>query len=135
MSAIDNFVALVGRIAVAWLFVPAGWGKIMGFTGTAGYIASKGLPMPSVLATIAIVVELIGGLAVLAGYRTRLAAGALAVFTLVAALFFHNFWAMPAEQQMINSLMFNKNIAIFGGLLFLVAFGAGGLSVDGRRKS
>ncbi len=135
MTAFEKSAPLVGRIAMAWLFVPAGWGKIMGLSGTAGYIASKGLPMPMVLAAIAMVIELVCGLAVLVGYRTRIAAAALAVFTLVAAIFFHNYWTLPADQQMLQKIMFDKNIAIVGGLLFLVGFGPGGFSVDGRRRA
>ncbi|HMM52076.1 MAG TPA: DoxX family protein [Burkholderiaceae bacterium] len=135
MTAFEKSAPLVGRIAMAWLFVPAGWGKIMSLSGTAGYIASKGLPMPMVLAAIAMVIELVCGLAVLVGYRTRIAAAALAVFTLVAAIFFHNYWTLPADQQMLQKIMFDKNIAIVGGLLFLVGFGPGGFSVDGRRRA
>jgi putative oxidoreductase len=75
-----------------------------------------------------------GGLALLLGWGTRWAALALAGFTLVASLFFHNFWAMPADQVMLQQLMFFKNIAVAGGLLVLAAFGAGALSVDAKRQ-
>lgn len=135
MTAVEKYAPLIGRLAIAWLFVPAGIGKIGGFSGAVGYIASRGLPMPSVLAVIALLIEVLAGIAVLIGFRTRIAAAALVVFTLVAALFFHNYWAMPAEQQMIQKIMFDKNLAIVGGLLFLVAWGAGALSVDGRSRS
>lgn len=132
MSFIEKFGPLIGRIAIAWLFIPAGWSKIAGFAGTTGYIASKGLPMASMLAAIALVIELFGGLAILLGYRARIAALALALFTLVAAVFFHNYWALPADQQMLQKIMFDKNIAIIGGLLFVAAFGSGPLSLDRR---
>lgn len=135
MNAVERYAPLIGRLAIAWLFIPAGIGKIGGFAGTVGYIASKGLPMPSVLAAIALLVEALGGLAVLVGFRTRIAAASLAIFTIAAALFFHNYWAMPADQQMIQKIMFDKNLAIAGGLLFLVAWGAGALSVDGRSRN
>ncbi|WP_051953573.1 DoxX family protein [Xenophilus azovorans] len=123
-------LALLGRIFLAALFIPAGFSKIAGFAGTAGYIASVGLPMPQVGAAIAIVVELGLGILLLVGFKTRLAALLIALFTLAAALFFHNYWSMPADKVMINQLMFWKNIAIAGGLLAFTAFGPGRFSVD-----
>ena len=125
-------LALIGRMLLAALFIPAGFSKIGGFSGTAGYIGSVGLPLPEVGAAIAIVVELGLGLLLLVGFKTRLAALVLAVFTLVAAVFFHNYWAMPADKAMMQQLMFWKNIAIAGGLLAFTAFGAGRFSIDKR---
>ncbi len=135
MNAISNPLALIGRVLLAWLFIPAGWGKLgAGFAGTAGYIASKGLPMPELLAWGAIAVELLAGIALLIGFKTRWAALLLALFTLMAAVLFHNYWAMPAEQVMVQTLMFNKNLAIVGGLLVVAALGGGTLGMDGRRQ-
>lgn len=131
-SAAQDTLALIGRILLALLFVPAGFGKIAGFAGTAGYIASVGLPLPQVGAVLAIVAELGFGLLLLVGFKTRLSALVLAVFTLAAALFFHNYWSMAAEQVMINRLMFFKNLAVVGGLLAFAAFGAGRFSIDRR---
>lgn len=133
-TSYQNILSLIGRVLIAVLFVPAGFGKIAGFAGTAGYIASKGLPLPEVGVVIAIVVELGGGLLILAGFGTRIAALALAAFTLVASVIFHNYWGVPADQQMMQQLMFFKNIAIVGGLLTLAAWGAGAFSVDAKRK-
>ncbi|KQP15125.1 DoxX family protein [Pseudorhodoferax sp. Leaf267] len=130
-SAQDG-LALLGRILLAVLFVPAGIGKLTGFAGTVGYIGSVGLPLPQVGAALAIVVELGLGLALLAGFKTRFAAAVLALFTLAASFFFHNYWAMPADKAMVQQLMFMKNVAITGGLLAFVAFGAGRLSIDRR---
>ncbi|MBK6615693.1 DoxX family protein [Ottowia sp.] len=132
MNPMQNPLALIGRLLLAYLFIPAGLGKISGFAGTAGYIASKGLPMPEVGAVLAILAELGCGILLLIGFKTRWAALALAVFTLAAAFFFHNYWAVPAEQVMAQRINFNKNLAIAGGLLLLAAFGAGAFSVDGR---
>ena len=135
MNALQNPLTLIGRILLAYLFIPAGIGKLgAGFAGTAGYIASKGLPMPEVLAAIAIVIEIGAGIALLIGFKTRWAALLLALFTLGAALFFHNYWALPAEQQMMQQLMFDKNLGIVGGLLAIAAFGAGAVSLDGRGR-
>lgn len=133
MNALQNPLALIGRILLAVLFVPAGFGKIAGFSGTVGYATAMGLPLPTVGVAIALVIELFGGLALLIGYRARLAAIALAVFTLVASVFFHAYWAVPAEQQMVQQLLFFKNIAVVGGLLAIAAFGAGGWSLDAKR--
>ena len=132
-TSLQNPLALVGRLLLALLFLPAGINKIGGFAGTVGYITSKGLPMPSVAAVIAIIVEVGAALALIAGFGTRWAALALAGFTLIATFFFHNYWAMPAEQVMMQQLMFFKNIAVVGGLLVLAAHGAGAWSVDAKR--
>ena len=135
MNALQNPFALLARLLLAALFLPAGISKISGFAGTAGYIGSVGLPLPELGAAIAIAVEVLGGIALIIGFGTRWAALALAVFTLVASFFFHAYWAMPAEQQMMQQLMFMKNIGVVGGLLALAAFGAGAFSLDARRKA
>lgn len=133
-NTLQNPLTLTGRLLLALLFLPAGLMKIGGFAGTVGYIASKGLPMPALGAVIAIVVEVLGGLALLAGFGTRVAALVLAVFTVAATVIFHAYWAVPAEAQMVQQLMFFKNIAVVGGLLVLAAHGAGGWSLDAKRQ-
>jgi putative oxidoreductase len=130
MSNARDIAALIGRILIAIMYIPAGWGKIGGFAGTSGYIASKGLPLPDVGAAIAIVVELVAGIMLLVGWKTRWAALALAAFTLVATFLFHDFWAAPEAKRFAEQLMFSKNIAIVGGLLLAYAFGPGRYSVD-----
>lgn len=132
-TSLQNPLALVGRILLALLFIPAGVGKLTGFAGTVAYATSAGLPMPQVAVALALLVELLGGLALLLGWQTRWAALALALFTLVASFFFHNFWALPAEQAGMQQMLFYKNLAVAGGLLAFAAFGAGALSVDARR--
>ncbi|HLL13171.1 MAG TPA: DoxX family protein [Rubrivivax sp.] len=124
---------LAARILLALIFMLAGLSKLTGLQGTTAYIASQGLPMPAVLALASGLLELLAGLAVAIGFKARLAAALLAAFTLLASLLFHNFWAMPADQAMVNQLMFMKNLAIVGGLLLIVAHGAGPVSVDTRR--
>ena len=133
MTALQNPLALLARLLMALLFLPAGISKIGGFAGTAGYIGSVGLPMPEVGAAIAILVEVGASILLIIGLFTRPAALVLAVFTLVASFFFHAFWSMPAEAQMMQSLMFYKNIAIVGGLLAIAAHGAGAFSMDAKR--
>jgi putative oxidoreductase len=118
---------------LALIFVTSGWGKIGGFEGTAGYIASKGLPMASVVTALTILVELGGGLALVFGFFTRWAALALAVFSVLAGVIFHNYWAVPADQVMNMTIHFWKNISIAGGMLVLAAFGAGSISIDAKQ--
>ena len=125
---------VIARILLALMFVLAGFGKLTGLEGTAGYIASRGLPAPMLLAVAAGVVELVAGVLIIIGWQARWAALALAAFTLVATFIFHNFWAVPEAQQMTQQLMFMKNISVVGGLLFVFAFGAGALSLDARRN-
>ena len=132
-SSLQNPLSLLGRVLLALLFVPAGFGKIAGFGGAVGYIASKGIPLPELAAAAAVGVELGLGLLLLVGWQTRWAALGMALFTFVISFIFHNFWAMPADQQMMQSLMFFKNIAVVGGLLTVAAWGAGAWSFDGRR--
>jgi putative oxidoreductase len=127
---VQPLAALVGRILLAVIFIISGFGKIPGFEGTVGYIASKGLPMPQLVAVGTIVVELGGGILLAVGYKARWAALALAVFTLLAAIIFHNFWAVEAAQKMAQQVNFLKNIAITGGMLMVFAFGPGRYSVD-----
>jgi putative oxidoreductase len=129
-DAAQDTLALVGRILIALLFVPAGFAKLTGFAGTVGYIASVGAPLPQVGAVIAILVELGVGLMLLVGYKTRLAAIVLAVFTLVATVMFHNYWSMPVDKAFVNQLMFFKNVAVVGGLLAIAAFGGGRFGID-----
>jgi len=129
-SVSQDTLALIGRVLIALLFVPAGFGKIAGFAGVVGYIGAVGLPLPQLGAVIAIAVELGLGLLLLVGYKTRIVSIILAVFTVATAVFFHNYWAMPADKAYINQLMFFKNIAIAGGLLAIAALGAGRFSID-----
>jgi putative oxidoreductase len=127
LEKLNPLFDLAGRIFIAVLFVPAGFNKITGYSGTVGYMEAMGVP--GILLPLAIIVELIGGLAILAGWQTRIWAFLLAGFTLVSGLLFH---FQPEDQMQMIMLM--KNIAIAGGLLFLVANGAGAYSLDRRSK-
>ncbi|MAS07161.1 MAG: hypothetical protein CL534_21065 [Ahrensia sp.] len=124
----NSIILLVARILLAFIFILSGVQKFFGIEGTAGYIASVGLPFATLLAIGAAIVETFGGLAILVGYRTREAAWVLAAFTLVAGFLFH---FQPADQMQMISFM--KNIAITGGFLALGQIGAGALSLDARR--
>jgi len=133
LNSLQNPLSLAGRWLLAALFLPAGIAKISGFAGTVGYINSVGLPFPTLGALIALVVEILCGLALVAGFGTRAAALVLAIFTLVASFFFHPYWSVSADQQLIPFLLFYKNIAVVGGLLILTAFGPGAWSLDAKR--
>jgi len=124
----NNVALLIGRILLAFIFIMAGASKFGAIAGTAGYIASKGLPAPVMLAWLAAIFELVAGLAILVGFKTKLAAYALAAFCLVAGLIFH---FDPSNQAEFISFM--KNLAIAGGFLALAVSGPGNLSVDARR--
>ena len=133
-ASTQNLLSLIGRALLALLFIPSGFGKIAGFAGTAGYIASKGLPLPEVLTALTIAIELGLGLLLLVGWQARWAALGLAIFVAIITPIFHNFWAMPEAQQMMQKQAFFKNLASVGGLLVLTAFGPGGFSLDGNRN-
>ncbi|MCM2342780.1 DoxX family protein [Rhodoferax sp.] len=132
-NAIQNPLNLAARLLMVALFLPAGIGKLTGFAGTVGYISSVGLPFPTLAAAMAAIVEIVGSLALLAGFGTRIAALVLAAFTLVASFFFHAYWGVPADQAFMQQLLFFKNIAVVGGLLAIAANGAGAWSLDARR--
>jgi putative oxidoreductase len=129
-STINNFGPLVGRILLATIFLMSGIGKISGFAGTAGYMASKGIPMTDVLLAITIVIEIGAALMLIVGFKARLGATALFLWMIPVTLIFHNFWAMPADQQMIQQIMFMKNLGLMGGMLYIMSFGSGPMSLD-----
>lgn len=123
-----SVISLIGRVGLAFIFVMAGYSKIGGYSGTVGYMESVGLP--GMLLPLVIALELGGGLAIVAGFFTKPIAAALALFGVVAAFIFH---ADFGDQM--QSILFMKNIGLAGGLLLLVANGAGEISVDHKIKS
>ena len=129
MSAI-RYLPFAGRLMIGLPFAMSGLGKLAAFGATVGMISAAGLPFPPLAFAVAVVVELGGGLLLIAGYRTRYVAAALAIFALATAVSFHGNFA--DQNQMIHFL---KNVMMAGGLLQIVAFGAGALSVDDRRST
>ena len=132
-EAVKTYGPLGGRILLALIFVISGFSKLTGFDGTVGYIASKGMPLPQLAAVGAIAVELIGGILLIIGWQTRWAATALFLFLIPTTLIFHNFWAVDAAQVQSQTIHFMKNLCIVGGMLYVMAFGAGPFSVDNRK--
>jgi putative oxidoreductase len=120
---------LVGRILMSAIFLASGAGKLAAPAGTLAMIRSAGLPLPEVSYAAATAVEILGGLLLIAGYRTRIVALALAGFSVATALTFHT--AFADQNQLIHFL---KNLAMAGGLLQVAAFGAGPLSLDARAR-
>lgn len=116
---------LAGRVLLAALFLISGLGKIGGYSGTAAYMASVGVP--AALLPVVIATEVLGAAAIVLGWKTRIAAFLLAGFTLLSALIFHSHFA-----DQIQTIMFLKNVSITGAFLLLVANGAGPLSLDRR---
>ncbi len=132
MRGTSDALSLIGRILLAAIFVWSGFGKIGGFEGLAGQIASKGFPAAQAFAAATIVIEVGVGLMLVAGWKARWAALLLAVFTAIVTIFFHNYWAVPEAQKMMQQIQFMKNLALIGGLLMVTAFGPGRFSVDKR---
>lgn len=122
------YIAALGRLLLGALFLISGSGKLAAPAATKAYIAASGLPLPELAYLGAVVIELGFGLALVLGYRTQVVAAVMAVFTLLTAFVFHA--QLDDTNQFIN---FFKNISITGGLLQLVAFGAGALSLDALR--
>lgn len=120
--------ALCARLLMSAVFLISGLSKLSNAEGTMAYIASAGLPFPEFSFGVAVLVEILGSILLIVGYRTRLVAVLLAIFSIVAALAFH--YQIQDQNQFIHFL---KNLAIAGGLLQVAAFGPGSLSVDGRR--
>jgi len=123
MKFIENYSSLAGRLLISAIFLTAGISKISGYEGTQGYMEAMGVP--GVLLPLVIITEILGALAIIVGYKTRITAFLLAGFSIISALLFH---ANFGDQM--QSILFMKNFAIAGGFLFLVANGAGYVSFD-----
>ena len=138
MTPLTNFIALMARILLGFLFVQAGYRKLFGgIPAAVGAMTNHGIPFSDILVWGAIVVELGGGLCLMAGLLTRWAALALGAYTLALALIFHAYWLAPAAEAATQRAIFLNHISIIGGMLAIVAFGGGCLSLDAlmRRKS
>jgi uncharacterized membrane protein YphA (DoxX/SURF4 family) len=130
-----NAAALVGRILLSVIFLMSGVNKIFDFAGTQAYMAQAGMPYTALFLVGAIVFEVVGGLSLVLGYKTKWGAVLLIVFLIPATLIFHRFWSVPPEMAQMQMINFLKNIAILGGLLQVAAFGPGRFSLDARGKA
>ena len=128
MNNISTFVAPIGRLFLAMMFLMAGLSKIGNYAGTQGYMEAMGVP--GALLPLVIALEALGGLAIILGWQTKIASLALAGFSVVSAVMFHNDFSNQAEMS-----SFMKNITIAGGFLLLIAHGPGAYALDNRVKS
>lgn len=130
--AAQSQALLVARILLSALFLTAGIRKVLAIAGTAGYFAKLGMPMPEVMAWVAVVIEIGGAVLLITGWNARRAAWLLIVFTAIATAMAHRFWEFDAAQYGNQLNHFLKNVAIIGGLLYVAALGAGSASIDAK---
>lgn len=131
-SGFCSFLTLIGRICFSLLFIMGGYTKLMALSVAASALASKGVPLPGTMVFVVTFLELVGGLMVLLGWYTRLGAFFLFLFVLPETYYFHTFWRVAAPGDMVDQFAhFMKNLSIMGGALYIMAVGAGHLSIDG----
>jgi putative oxidoreductase len=123
-----SLVILVGRVLLSILFILSGFAKLTAISGTAQWFGSIGLPLPTAVAVIAGLIEFLGGLAILVGFKTRIVAVVMAIFTLAATAIAH----LDFSDQM-QLLMLQKNLGLTGGFVLLAVLGAGAYSIDAKR--
>lgn len=129
-EGVRSFLLLLGRILIASLFVRSGIDKLLDPMSFAAAMENTGMPYAYPLSLTAAGVELLGGLALILGFWTRLAASGLLIFTLLATVVAHRYWLAPDDVQAIQQVLFMKNMAVIGGLFALIAGGAGGASLS-----
>ena len=137
MDNFGKYLAALGRVLLALIFVRAGINKLGSIDATAAEMAKGGIPLSNLLVYGAILMELGVGLLLMVGLFARCAALALFFYTLVLALIFHAYWAAPVAQARLQASIFFGHLSMMGGMLMVVAFGAGALSLDAmlRRRS
>lgn len=128
-----TYVPALARVLLALVFLVSGFNKVVGFESLVGRLGDTGFPAPTLFAIAAVAVELGGAVLLIAGFYARYAALALAVFTVIATLLFHDFWAVEGAARARQTTQFLKNVAVLGGLLLAAHVGAGPLSADARR--
>lgn len=135
-SVVTSTLLLIGRVLFSLMFITAGFDKLMHFSTYAADMSGKGIEAATLVLIIAIIFELGGGLLVLLGWYTRIGAVLLFLFIIPVTYVYHNFWAMGGQEMVNNSHHFFKNLSLLGGTLYLIACGAGHISIDGfiRKK-
>jgi putative oxidoreductase len=124
-TLLESYGPALGRLLMSVIFIVSGITKIVNFSGMVAFARNQNLPLPSVAIEIAMIVEISGGVMILLGYKTRIAALILFVFLIPTTLLFHNFWAYEGQMFQMQLVNFMKNLAIMGGLMLLASFGAG----------
>jgi putative oxidoreductase len=138
MLKIQDYLLALGRVLISGLFIWAGYGKLMNPGATMQYFAHVGVPLPALAVWVAILIELVGGILFLVGFKTQWLAGLLAIWSLITGFAVHLVAGVSAADAMVaydNMIHFYKNLAIAGGFLFVWAYGAGQLSIDGRFRA
>jgi putative oxidoreductase len=130
MTPSNSITTLAGRILISVLFLISGFFKVAGYSQIVGYAEAQGLPLPGVAIGLAAFLELACGLAILAGFQTRIASWLLFLYLIPVSVLFHNFWAVQGVAQQTQMVNFLKNVAIMGGLLILAVNGGGAYSAD-----
>ena len=133
-AAYGAVILLLGRLALAAIFVPSGFGKLNRLDAFAQSLAARGMPVPGLLAVIGACVEFFGAVCVVLGFKTRYAALVMAVFTAIAALIAHQFWQLEGAARAAQHIQFMKNLAIIGGFLYVFVAGPGPFSLDRRGR-
>ncbi len=131
MDKRSDAALLAGRFGLGAIFLVSGLGKLASWSGTVAYAGSQGVP--AILLAGAVALEVVGGLSLLAGWKTRWGTIALLAFLVPVTLVFHGFWAYQGAEAQLQTIQFLKNVSIGGGLLVVLAAGPGALSVDERR--
>jgi putative oxidoreductase len=135
MERTHDYLLALGRLLMSGLFVWGGYGKLMAPGATTQLFAQVGVPLLGVMVWVAILVELVGGIVLLVGFKTQWAAGLLAIWSLITGFAVHLVAGVSAADAMVaydNMIHFYKNLAMAGGFLFVLVYGAGRLSIDGR---
>jgi putative oxidoreductase len=132
MNSTNDITTLAGRILIAVIFLISGFFKVGGYAQIVAYATAVHLPAPGVAIAVAAAVELAGGLAILAGFKTRFAAWVLFLYLIPVTYVFHNFWAVQGQEQQMQMVNFLKNVAIMGAMLVLSVNGAGAYSADAK---
>lgn len=130
LGGLQSIVLLFARFLLVFLFLKFGIPKMLGFSGTVGYMASLNVPFPTIATGVAVIMEVFVAGLILLGFYTRPLALALAVFTFGTAIIGHPYWTMTGDSVMPNTINFYKNISIIGGLLVLMVTGPGKISLD-----
>ena len=130
-----TFVSIISRLMIVAIFLMSAVGnKIPNFGNVTTYMASEGVPMPSVMLSGAIVFLVVGGASVLVGYKAQAGAALLLIFLVLATVFFHDFWTFEGEARQQQIVQFLKNVSLMGTMLFLIVNGSGKGSLEDRRK-
>jgi putative oxidoreductase len=133
-ASCHDVVALLGRLAMGWIFLSSGFGKISDVAGFSTVLAKRGVPAPSFMGWLGAIVEFGGGVLIILGIKIRYVAILMILFVIVATLISHRYWEYPVDQIVAQKTNFWKNVTIIGGFLFMFIAGAGRYSVDGFRN-